>query len=81
VKRAAAHAAGETFTDDENALMKLIDYEGKTAAALADLSGVEPGRAMASLSRLELRGFIRRGAENLIYRSEKMLSVDFLREE
>jgi DNA processing protein len=80
-RKAPACAGMESFTEDDKALLKLIDDDGKTAAALADLSGVEPGRAMASLSLLELRGFIRRGAENLIYRSEKMKSVDFSREE
>lgn len=67
----------EHFTADEKAILQYIDDEGKTAAAIAELSGREPSRAMTSLSLLELKGFIRRGAENLIFRSEKLKTLNF----
>lgn len=67
----------EHFTADEKAILQYIDDEGKTAAAITELSGREPSRAMTSLSLLELKGFIRRGAENLIFRSEKLKAFNF----
>jgi len=66
----------EHFTADEKAVVHCIDDEGKTAAVIAELSGLEPSRAMTSLSLLELKGFIRRGAENLIFRSEKLKALN-----
>ncbi len=65
-------SAKERFTADERALLEHLGDEGKTPAVIAELSGLEPSRAMASLSLLELKGFIRRGAENLIFGSEKL---------
>jgi DNA processing protein len=65
---AAATPRADELTPDEHRLWQMLDGDGRHVDALAEAGGLDPGRALALLTDLELKGFVRRLAGSVYER-------------